>query len=257
MKKPRPKTYMKYLALFVLGVSALAARDLKSGYFRGRPVTYEVINGDAVTEGDIVLGTAEEMAVSRPDAGTRAKTVSHEAIDVTTTTRRWPGGVIPYTVDSDVPDKKRITDGIQHWIDNTGLSLVPRTSEANYVRFSRFTGAGDVCGNSQVGMAGRGAQRINLADDCDSSTVIHEIGHAVGLFHEQTRQDRDFYVRVLYNNMDKTQVSQFDQQISAGQDLGSYDYGSVMHYSNFAFSRNGEATLESIPAGIPFRADTG
>ncbi|MGH9627011.1 MAG: M12 family metallopeptidase, partial [Bryobacteraceae bacterium] len=70
-------------------------------------------------------------------------------------------------------------------------------------------------------------------------------------FHEQARQDRDFYLRVLYQNMDKRQFSQYNQHISDGVDVGSYDYGSIMHYSVSGFSRNGLPVMESIPRGIP------
>ncbi len=81
--------------------------------------------------------------------------------------------------------------------------------------------------------------------------MIHEIGHAWGLWHEHTREDRDRYVIVNWANMSSTESYNFSQNISNGDDIGGYDYNSVMHYNGTAFSVNGLPTLVTIPAGIP------
>src|SRR5687768_14656865 len=104
----------------------------------------------------------------------------------------WPNGVIPYVVSDDVPEQSRITQAIAHWEENTPIRLVRRTDQTNYIRFVRQAGT---C-SSAVGMTG-GEQRINLDDGCTKAIVIHEIGHAVGLFHEHSRHDRELYVRVV------------------------------------------------------------
>ena len=47
-----------------------------------------------------------------------------------------------------------------------------------------------------------GIQGVSLAGNCISmSNAVHEIGHAVGFWHEQSRPDRDQYVNVLLNNV--------------------------------------------------------
>ena len=57
---------------------------------------------------------------------------------------------------------------------------------------------------------------------------VHEIGHALGFWHEQQRQDRDDWVRVIEDNINFYQ-SQFWKM--ATEDHGvPYDYTSVMHY---------------------------
>ena len=50
--------------------------------------------------------------------------------------------------------------------------------------------------------------------------------------------------------MDKRFTFNFARTFDASDDLGHYDYGSIMHYSAFLFSRNGRPTLETMPPGI-------
>jgi hypothetical protein len=63
--------------------------------------------------------------------------------------------------------------------------------------------------------------------------MTHELGHALGLFHEQSRPDRDNYVTVLTNNINPAAITNFDKSSSTDvQTYGvPYDYGSVMHYA--------------------------
>jgi uncharacterized protein (TIGR03437 family) len=95
-----------------------------------------------------------------------------------------------------------------------------------------------------------GQQSILLGSACPTSAVIHEIGHALGLHHEQSRKDRDIWLTVMFENIDNYAYAQFQQERNS-RDLGYYDYGSIMHYSQEGFSLDGNANLESVPPGIP------
>lgn len=111
---------------------------------------------------------------------------------------------------------------------------------------------------SYVGYLGYGRQGISLSKRClVFSTIVHEIGHVIGFWHEHTRPDRDNYVDVLYGNIEEQYTKNFlkvDPSKVDSQGVG-YDYNSVMHYDrNFFAIVNGLDTLrakdDSIPIGL-------
>ena len=168
---------------------------------------------------------------------------------------RWVGGVIPYTIDADLPRPDRILEAIRKWGEVTPIRLVPRAAQPNYVHFIRENNEG-LCFSS-IGMIG-GEQKIRVDDKCETGTLAHEIGHAVGLWHEQSRRDRDHFVRVLYQNISHGSLRDFDRHVNDEPDFSPYDYASIMHYGEYADSaeRRGPS-IETIPPGIPIGQRTG
>lgn len=168
-------------------------------------------------------------------------------------TRRnnWPNGLVPYTIDSRSGFTKNhiniIKAGMQMITDKTDgcIRFTPRTNQRNYVNFVHGQGCW-----SNLGMIG-GRQPINLQrDGCVvEGTVVHEIMHALGFWHEQSRPDRDQYITVNYNNVDPASKSNFDKQ--QGQTFGTrYDPLSIMQYGERAFSINGGKTMVSKDRSI-------
>ncbi|XP_035673696.1 uncharacterized protein LOC118414053 [Branchiostoma floridae] len=132
----------------------------------------------------------------------------------------------------------RIQAAIKEFNEKTCIRFVPRTNERDYVHIKRLSGCW-----SDIGVSG-GMQELSLGDGCLwKGTIIHELMHAVGFWHEHQRPDRDDYVTIRLQNVDPDEQYNFDKQTDS-RTLGlSYDYGSVMHYESDAFSANGRDTI--------------
>lgn len=95
-----------------------------------------------------------------------------------------------------------------------------------------------------------GSQRLNLGLGCWSrGMVLHQLGHALGLFHEQAREDRASFVTVHPSRVLAGHEVDLDH-FPGPQGTGEYDFLSIMHFSAVAFSRNGEDTITTSAAPL-------
>jgi len=209
----------------------------------GKPmeVTYEIQGGSAIWEGDIDLGPVEWISRSAEEAVQRkGRGGARMGVAIDGTSYRWPGGIVPYVIPSNFPSPSRITSAISHIEANTdGVDFVVRTTQAAYVQFQTSTGC-----SSNVGRIG-GRQYVNLASGCSTGNTIHELLHALGMFHEHTRCDRDTYVIINTANIQSGYGGNFTKQCTNASDYSTYAEGSIMHYGATAFSVNGLPTIVS------------
>lgn len=216
-------------------------------------LTYQVVNGKAVLEGGIILGDvnalADEVAAARQPADTapdRPETptvgVRQQAlVALASRSKLWEGGVMPYQFDEvNQILRERIAEAMQHISDNTNISFDPvsgRTEDRVLFRLSRDSGAS----SAELGHR-TGTQNIWLNESFDVGGIVHEILHALGVFHEQTRNDRDGVVTINWANIEDGREGNFRKSVNrGGADIGPYDVESIMHYGAQAFGKDDPA----------------
>jgi len=160
--------------------------------------------------------------------------------------RHWPNGIVPYLIDESLKPhlRDRVKEAIENFRRKTCIRFVKKTdADKDYVLFKDGKGC-----SSSVGRQG-GEQAIHLAAGCERiGTVQHEMMHALGMVHEQSRSDRDEHIKVRFDHIKEKLRNNF-RKYDFGElsDLKTpYNFFSVMHYSNHAFSNDGKATLISI-----------
>ncbi|KAK0414737.1 hypothetical protein QR680_011593 [Steinernema hermaphroditum] len=164
--------------------------------------------------------------------------------------KMWPGGRIPYAISPHYNSHERalLARAVKQYHDKTCIRFVPRQSgEADYL----FIGKVDGC-FSEVGRT-NGVQVLSLDNGCmEYATIIHEMMHVVGFYHEHERWDRDNYIDIIWQNIDRAALDQFGKvDLSKTSYYGQpYDYKSILHYDSLAFSKNGFPTMLPKKPGL-------
>ncbi|KAK9302728.1 hypothetical protein QLX08_005348 [Tetragonisca angustula] len=159
---------------------------------------------------------------------------------------RWPGGIVPYYIKEEDFDIEVIEGAIEEYHKNTCIRFRPyKKTDTDYVTIE---GKSSGCW-SLVGRHDRG-QVVNLQNPgcVRHGVVVHELLHALGFYHQQSAANRDEWVKINWENIQSGKEHNFNKYDNdTVTDYGiSYDYGSVMHYSSYAFSKNDEPTIIPI-----------
>lgn len=210
-----------------------------TGYIRGegwtQEITYEKINGVNIYEGDIAV--PDEDIYSSTDAVSKG---------IVTDARLWPNNTVYYGIASNVYSRYAITSAMQHIEANSVVQFVEHSAVANpsgnYLYFKPDSGSW-----SYIGCMNWGKQDLALASWANTGTAVHEICHAVGIYHEQSRKDRDQYLTIHFANIQAGMEGNFSKATGVRDfDIGFFDFGSIMLYGPTAFSVNGQPTITKI-----------
>lgn len=240
------KVYYAITAFIIFMSACKKETSFKEGQSQdnqGKVITYHLKNGGKVTAqidskgeyvvgGDVIL-SKDQIAYLEYNKVGNGKETTPRSTFTGEFQKLWPSGIVYYTISNTI-NSNNIGLAINEWESKTPIRFVQRTNQANYVDFTGSPAQGS--GSSQLGMVG-GRQEIKLEDNASFTTVVHEIGHAVGLMHEQTRTDRDQFITVNYSNINSSWASQYDTysvQGRSGSQIGSFDFNSVMLYRSYS-----------------------
>ncbi|XP_076458528.1 meprin A subunit beta-like [Babylonia areolata] len=201
-------------------VVAEARKEGKVAYFKRETVDDPEIS-EGYFEGDIDLNMLRN-AVRNP-------------------LRKWPDGIVYYVISSAFPSTTRATiiEAMREIESDTKhgssycVRFVQRTTQHDYVYIQKNTGC-----HSKIGRQG-GSQELSLGTGCEGKgTIMHELNHALGFWHEQNRYDRDTYVIIHTDNIAAAHQHDFSKHSSHDMTtLGTpYDFGSIMHYGAYTFA---------------------
>jgi hypothetical protein len=184
----------------------------------------DIPTGWKLIEGDILVPISMLYAVF-PDEGAFGEIIF------------WPEGIVPYEFDENVSqvNKDRMIEAMAVWEDAANINFVPRTEEdTSYIHIKDS----DI-NASAVGMFS-GEQVVQIHNWDKKYIIIHELGHTLGFWHEHSRYDRDEYIMMNRDNID---MNDEDFKDNFGKEsklyfhvYGPYDFDSVMHYDQYAFS---------------------
>ncbi|WP_293786738.1 M12 family metallopeptidase [uncultured Pedobacter sp.] len=206
--------------------SAKSASEIRQGYYLGSLISYERIDGKNIFNGDMVIPD-EQITTKLPEVTTEGHGPAGAY--------KWPNHKVSY----------RFAAGFTTAQTNTILTAMADWTAKSGIIFEEVTSGyyltiqpGSV-NNCTVGYVS--GATMNLSNPEAKGIVVHELGHAIGLHHEQLRADRDSYILVKWDNISTSAQSGYNKLTGMNYGGTTFDISSIMLYGSY----NGYGAINS------------
>ncbi len=224
------------------------------------PIWYADRDGSAIFEGDIILGSVDDMEAVRRSVdegegsgmlgGVRIYDSNHETLYL------WPtwtsSGLRAVTYQNHLKNaglKKNLERAMLYFEDAFEIIFTTNTKPGRN-RLQVVTQSGLNAASATVGYIENGKRELKLNWAHGYGTILHELCHVLGMWHEHSRADRDTYVKVYANRIMPDKLHNFNIE-PLQQMVGGYDYQSIMHYDKHAFAKHlVDVTIEPKQKGV-------
>ncbi len=219
-------------------------QELQEGFYRGQKISYLTTDKHNIFEGDIIIPNDQISSV-------RSKSVAYNSQDFL-----WPNATVYYQItDENAAIEASIRQAIDNIDSNTELTFIEKTDGDNVIDFVGFE-----IGNANsapIGyFAGDGNHTITLTATASVGDITHELGHVIGLEHEVFREDRDEFINIDWQNIDRRLRFNFNTRNAFGDNgtvlIGDFDANSIMMYRANDFALDPSRPVITLSDGSEF-----
>jgi hypothetical protein len=224
----------------------LKTEDSNVGFASKSDFTFfKITDGLALVGGDVILGELSEEQKEKDFSGKLLKQKPEPS-------KLWPSAQVPVGFAVGFPEhlKKEVNLALEYFNKETVMEFVAADPEIDQDIIVFQLRENAPC-SSYLGRTG-GQQPIYLnSKNCKAQDVLHELMHALAFVHEQQREERDYSLKILWDNIKEEYSYNFailpDSMVHPYQgSVFNIDFTSVMMYPDVAFAKGNTKSMKSL-----------